>query len=423
MVNERAGVILREIRELARDQKGKMSVLNPYALYELVFSCVKGRAIGVLPFTKILVIVESEFRIGTRNEWKPFLKRVFLHGIEPEENSAMLARHRTLLWNDDAILSPSRPIVLRDDDAAKRLNQLRADLDEHALAALTRAVELLQTASNETLIELAYASALDRATVGGPNITPEETTHGIVKASLARNLRDFEKLFLERPPTSPLEIPAGARGARVDSLRAANGLTCLKDGTSNLLLCLLALAVLHRRGHPTGQKMQNLLAILSCYYSRARVEASRAQSYLAATYGIRFREVKRPEELPNEEARKVVRDIEIFNKEARDLEVAVTPRLQEMLQALKKAGLAEVRSGTWIPSVATVTLEPAGNAVDLAKHAADVDTLISLLARFKNYRPWPYNSGRGRYRPRSHPRPPVIQGSSPPPAAGREEWF
>src|SRR3989304_5284072 len=416
----RADETLERVRAMSALHQGKLVVSNLHELYALVFSCIAGGVIGTTAFTKILISVQSLFEIRVWNKSTPLLVRIYLFGPEPEGNAQILERHKWILRNPHPNERGEQPLTVRNSGALAAVREAHAG---PALEALDSAVQLLQTLATDSLIDIAYSVVLSRAAAGKHNIAPSEVDSPIVVLSLARNLWAYERRFLRRKATAVL-LEEGEEEVLPRNLLVPSNMTCLKDGTDNALLCLAAMAVLRSRGYAVGKRYQNLLAVLSAYYLRARVNSSRLR-VTARARGVSFLASAPTRSSQDPESRRILTELEQFRQEAEEIERECVPRLAMLLQRLEELGLARPHGATWVPSVSRVRLKDSDRTIDLRVIAQKVDEFVGVLDNLFNRREEPAEDWI-RNRAYRHPRTNLLRESqrqNERRGSQEEEWF
>lgn len=418
--------VLKEVRDLGARQREPLRISNTHEYYGLIHSCLNSESIPRTRFTKILVSIFEAFDVEIENDYTPFLPRIYLYGPEPEGNTELLNRHKWLISNPSEDMTKTKPVAVQDPEA---LAEVRERYDESILSDLSTAVEFLQTLTTENLIEISYSLALGRETREGENIGAAEVDNPVVVFSLARNLREFERTILKSRAEDqmPFSWSQGEKGITEFSIRRKNGLTCLKDGTDNALLCLAGLAVLRSRGHKTGKRLQNLLATLSCYYCRARVRASKLMASLRRN-GPSYTKIKDGNVRTSPKQERMVEKIEELKEDAEQLERETAPHLEDLITFLSEKELVAESEEGLNPVSPVVGLNAPGrkDRIDLREIIENANEYIGTLDKLANS-PNPNDpQGVHNFDGTPEPDPPVFEEEESEPQASDEsdvEWF
>lgn len=385
--------LLAEVNAFGETFRENFGPMEPGAFTHLILEFLEPPNAPKLALAKLRATLNEVLEVSSPSGYyRQHLQHITLHGVQGEWEEDILERLK-----DRGLVEVHRDslgVVSRPSTAIPRTMDA---FGHDSVQAFGEMVRMLQRESIDDLIELAYNVAMRRDIPGPPFVQLHETGRPIVAHSLAHNLFAYGKFYLPAPGSC--FQPQGEQEVHTDQLWFDNGMTCLKDGTRNGLLCLAGLSFLELCGYPAGRRLQNLLALLSCYYSRAKVQAHKL-----GALGSDFR----ARNAQKETLQAIGDEAQQFRAEAKELETISLPTLRRMVNRLEDLHLVRTEGVRVLPLVSQVRLLEGGEAVNVGEIAANARACVSLLARGERKTPWHPPQSLDFY-PRVHPLAPLVQ--------------
>lgn len=275
-------VLLDQCRGIASQCSQRVEPRNSRDVYAFVLAHVpEGMALTATSVAKMAVIVYSVMDMVTVNERRSFVPRIYLYGPYPSGNSRTLhAFAERRLIDRDLFRTRGGVVATAEgrESFQKTCDEFRMEAPEavDTIAAIVRALAA-RGDDLDSLIDVAYSITLDRGEILSQNIAPHETGRDVVLAALAHNARQLELAGVFPQPVA-IDLPRSSALLRPQDIVDENGTTCLKSGTNNKLLALLAIAFLRSRGQRTGAHNEYLLSMLSSRHLRATVTSRRGMA-------------------------------------------------------------------------------------------------------------------------------------------------